>query len=82
MAYRDEAFLESQEGRPLRILSEYVWPYAHFQDEKIQDTIVFFGSARIMETGALSNYYRRGSRTGAAGDDVERQPAGTDAPLC
>ncbi len=58
VAYRDEAFLESQEGRPLRILSEYVWPYAHFQEEKIQDTIVFFGSARITETGALSNYYQ------------------------
>jgi uncharacterized protein (TIGR00730 family) len=57
VAYRDEAFLESHEGRPLRILSEYLWPYAHFQEEKIQDTIVFFGSARIEETGALSKYY-------------------------
>jgi uncharacterized protein (TIGR00730 family) len=57
VAYRDEAFLESHEGRPLRILSEYLWPYSHFQDEKIQDTIVFFGSARIGETGALSKYY-------------------------
>jgi uncharacterized protein (TIGR00730 family) len=58
VAYRDEAFLESQEARPLRILSEYAWPYAHFQEEKVQDTIVFFGSARIEETGALSNYYQ------------------------
>lgn len=57
VAYRDEAFLDSQEARPLRILSEYLWPLAHFQEEKIQDTIVFFGSARIHETGPLARYY-------------------------
>jgi uncharacterized protein (TIGR00730 family) len=58
VAYREEAFLQSPESRPLRILSEYLWPLAHFQDEKIQDTIVFFGSARIVEEGPLSRYYR------------------------
>jgi uncharacterized protein (TIGR00730 family) len=58
VAYKDEAFLESQEARPLRILSEYMWPLAHFQDEKIQDTIVFFGSARLRENGPLGNYYK------------------------
>ena len=57
LAYREEAFLESPESRPLRILSEYLWPLAHFQDQKIQDTIVFFGSARIEEQGPLSRYY-------------------------
>jgi hypothetical protein len=31
---------------------------AHFQEENIQDTIVFFGSARIREEGPLSRYYR------------------------
>jgi uncharacterized protein (TIGR00730 family) len=58
VAYKDEAFLESQEARPLRILSEYMWPLTHFQDEKIQDTIVFFGSARLTENGPLGNYYK------------------------
>ncbi len=58
VAYREEAFLQSQESRPLRILSEYLWPLAHFQEEKIQDTIVFFGSARIQEDGPLGRYYR------------------------
>jgi uncharacterized protein (TIGR00730 family) len=57
LAYREEAFLESPESRPLRILSEYLWPLAHFQEEKIQDTIVFFGSARIQEDGPLARYY-------------------------
>jgi len=57
VAYREEAFLESPESRPLRILSEYLWPLAHFQDEAIQDTVVFFGSARIHDEGPLSRYY-------------------------
>jgi uncharacterized protein (TIGR00730 family) len=57
LAYREEAFLQSPESRPLRILSEYLWPLAHFQDQKIQDTIVFFGSARIQEDGPLGRYY-------------------------
>jgi len=58
VAYREEAFLQSPESRPLRILSEYLWPLAHFQEERIQDTIVFFGSARIEEDGPLGRYYR------------------------
>lgn len=57
LAYREEAFLQSPDSRPLRILSEYLWPLSHFQDERIQDTVVFFGSARIRETGPLSRYY-------------------------
>ena len=58
LAYREEAFLQSPDSRPLRILSEYLWPLSHFQEEKIQDTIVFFGSARIHEDGPLGRYYQ------------------------
>src|SRR6266853_187197 len=47
LAYLDEQFLESEEGRPLRILSEYLEPLRRFKDQKIQDTVVFFGSARV-----------------------------------
>ncbi len=57
LAYREEAFLQSPESRPLRFLSEYLWPLAHFNDEKIHDTIVFFGSARVHENGPLARYY-------------------------
>lgn len=39
-------------------MSEYLWPLSHLQDEKIQDTIVFFGSARIRESGPLGRYYQ------------------------
>jgi uncharacterized protein (TIGR00730 family) len=58
VAYLNETFLESPDARGLRILSEYLEPLSHFRDEKIQDTIVFFGSARISEEGPMGQYYR------------------------
>ena len=58
VAYKNESFLDSPDARELRILSEYLQPLTHFRDEKIQDTIVFFGSARLTETGPLGRYYR------------------------
>ena len=47
LAYKDEEFLESEEARPLRILAEYLEPLRRFKAENVQDTVVFFGSARI-----------------------------------
>src|SRR5471030_2198342 len=47
LAYLDPEFLESDEGRPIRILAEYLEPLRRFKDQKIQDTVVFFGSARV-----------------------------------
>jgi uncharacterized protein (TIGR00730 family) len=57
LAYHDAQFLESEDGRPLRILSEYLRPLSVFRRKRIHDTIVFFGSARIDETGPLREYY-------------------------
>jgi uncharacterized protein (TIGR00730 family) len=47
LAYENETFLNSPDGRILRILSEYMEPLARFRREQIQDTVVFFGSARF-----------------------------------
>src|SRR5437667_8035120 len=47
MAYLNAEFLESAEARPIRILSEYLEPLRRFKEQKIQDTVVFFGSARV-----------------------------------
>jgi uncharacterized protein (TIGR00730 family) len=47
LAYENDTFLNSPDGRILRILSEYVEPLARFRREQIQDTVVFFGSARF-----------------------------------
>jgi uncharacterized protein (TIGR00730 family) len=47
LAYANLDFLNSPDGRVLRILSEYLEPLARFRRERIQDTVVFFGSARF-----------------------------------
>ncbi len=48
LAYENPQFLNSPDGRILRIMSEYVEPLARFRREQIQDTVVFFGSARFL----------------------------------
>jgi len=57
LAYRNRAFVDGDEGRPLRILAEYLEPLARLRHERIHDTVVFFGSARLTEEGPLGRYY-------------------------
>ena len=57
LAYKDEAFVDSDDARPLRILAEYLEPLGAFRREGIRDTIVFFGSARLAADGPLGGYY-------------------------
>jgi uncharacterized protein (TIGR00730 family) len=57
VAYLNQKFLNSPDARALRILSEFLEPLAHFRREKVRDTVVFFGSARLREEGPLSQYY-------------------------
>ena len=45
--YYNRDFLGSPEGRPIRLLAEYFGPFQRFKRNDIQDTIVFFGSARL-----------------------------------
>jgi hypothetical protein len=47
LAYENSAFLNSADGRLMRIVSEYLEPLARIRHEQIQDTVVFFGSARF-----------------------------------
>jgi uncharacterized protein (TIGR00730 family) len=47
LAYHDQEFLESADARPIRLLAEYLEPARRFRRENIQDTVVFFGSARV-----------------------------------
>src|SRR2546426_8676711 len=55
LAYENEPFLNSPEGRILRILSEYSEPLSRFRREQIQDTVVFFGSARFHSRSVAQN---------------------------
>ena len=58
VAYMNEKFLNSPDARALRMLAEFLEPLAHFRREKIRDTVVFFGSARVREDGPLAEYYQ------------------------
>src|ERR1035438_6838187 len=55
LAYKNEAFLNSPDGRILRLLSEYSEPLSRFRREQIQDTVVFFGSARVQSRDSAAN---------------------------
>ena len=57
VAYLNEKFLNSPDARLMRIMAEFLEPFAHFRREKVRDTVVFFGSARIREEGPMSKYY-------------------------
>jgi uncharacterized protein (TIGR00730 family) len=46
-SYRNAEFLESEEARDIRILSDYTYPNSVFIKQKVKDTVVLFGSARI-----------------------------------
>ena len=63
LAYMNAEFLESDEARPLRILAEYLEPLRRLKAQNIQDTVVFFGSARVDSrvdaTRALERLRRR-----------------------
>lgn len=47
LAYENPSFLNGPDGRLIRIVAEYMEPLARFRHEHIQDTVVFFGSARF-----------------------------------
>lgn len=57
-SFHDPEFLESLEGRTLRILSEYLSPMTRLDKAKINSTILFLGSAKADPTNADSAFYR------------------------
>ena len=46
-AYQNLKFMRGKDGRLVRILSEYLEPASRLRWQKVKDTIVFFGSARL-----------------------------------
>src|ERR1700761_8686523 len=76
LAYENADFLNSPEGRMLRILAEYQEPMARFRRERIQDTGVFFGSARFRALDVANSELELLANTGSAQPaPKEEQPA-------
>jgi uncharacterized protein (TIGR00730 family) len=85
VAYENEPFLNSADGRILRMLAEYQEPLARFRREQIQDTVVFFGSARFqgrqLASETLATIERNHATAPSAAElemDLKRAQAGVD----
>jgi len=72
VAYQNEPFLNSPDGRILRMLAEYQEPLARFRHEQIQDTVVFFGSARFRGEKAAAEALSEVENNGADNDKLQR----------
>ncbi|HEV2352485.1 MAG TPA: TIGR00730 family Rossman fold protein [Terriglobia bacterium] len=69
LSYHNYRFLESNDARSLRILAEYLEPQARLRREGVKNTVVFFGSARILPRDVAVrklNELTRKSRNGGA----------------
>src|SRR5262245_32562585 len=72
-AYRNEAFLNSQAARSLRILSEYLEPESRFEELRVRDTIVVFGSSRILSRAEAEKRLAEAQRSGKEVERARRQ---------
>jgi uncharacterized protein (TIGR00730 family) len=76
LAYENSAFLNSPNGRLIRIVSEFLEPLARFRREQIQDTVVFFGSARFRGREEADHALELLENTGSTRPaPIEEQPA-------
>ncbi len=62
-AYNNKKFLNSKEARTIRILAEYLEPESRFEKLDIEDTIVFFGSARVLSKGEAEEKVKTAEKT-------------------
>jgi uncharacterized protein (TIGR00730 family) len=58
-AYQNTGFLNSKDARALRILAEYLEPKSRFDHHRVDDTIVFMGSARLKSREAAEEMLRK-----------------------
>jgi uncharacterized protein (TIGR00730 family) len=79
LAYENPEFLNSPDGRLIRILAEYQEPMARFRRERIQDTVVFFGSARFLPLDTAQAQLKLLENTSSANPAPEAARAGFKA---
>jgi uncharacterized protein (TIGR00730 family) len=76
LAYENKEFLDSPDGRVLRLMAEYQEPMTRFRRERIQDTVVFFGSARFRALDVASQELELLDNTGSVKPaPADEQPA-------
>jgi uncharacterized protein (TIGR00730 family) len=77
--YHDHVFMESLPARPVRILTEYIDPLERLKREKVGDTIVMFGSARIRSHEHALAHLQKIRKEGKRGSTLEHRAALRDA---
>jgi uncharacterized protein (TIGR00730 family) len=77
--YHDHAFMESLPARPVRILTEYIEPLERLRHEKVGDTIVMFGSARIVSRVVALAHLQKLGKKGKPRNSLEHLSAVRDA---
>ena len=77
--YRDPVFMESLPSRPVRILTEYIDPLERLRREKVGDTIVMFGSARILSRKQALAHLHKLRKGGKRRSTPENRAAMRDA---
>jgi uncharacterized protein (TIGR00730 family) len=71
-AYNNPGFLNSRHARALRILSEYIEPEGRFDELQVRDTIVVFGSARLLPKDEAEERLAEAKRTGEGVERAEK----------
>jgi uncharacterized protein (TIGR00730 family) len=66
LAYENSEFLNSPDGRMFRMMAEYSEPMARFRRQRIEDTVVFFGSARFRALDEANEALELLENTGSA----------------
>jgi hypothetical protein len=77
--YRDPLFMESLPARPVRITTEYIDPLERLRREKVGDTIVMFGSARILPRDQATKHLHKLRQKKAGRATLEYRAALRDA---
>ncbi|MDP6708319.1 MAG: LOG family protein [Alphaproteobacteria bacterium] len=72
-AYQRRPFLEGPDARALRLLAEYLEPKSRFEDNQVDDTIVFMGSARLPSRERAETALARAEAEGADLGEPRRQ---------
>jgi hypothetical protein len=82
LAYYDRGFLDSDEGRPVRIVSEYLAPLRALGAAGVTATVVFFGSARVRAGGPLGRYVGEAMELARLVTEWSRSLAGERLIVC
>jgi uncharacterized protein (TIGR00730 family) len=72
-AYANETFLNSKDARAIRVLAEYLEPKSRFDRHRVDDTIVFMGSARTPSREQAEKALRKAE---SGGGDLENARMG------